>query len=131
MNWFIYAYPEKYGGLHGAFDYDLVQCNYNEACEIGYELAYSVVESFLREDEIYSHEAYMQEFHNGAEWDECYNNEYWDIFDEVMQEQCSYEIYPLKEGVTEEDYKKWQKENMPPHDFIQRYCREFTNKDFI
>ena len=101
--YFIYAYPEMYGGYHGAFDYDLVQCNnYDEACEIGYELAYGTVETFLRDDEIYSHEDYMQEYHDGAEWDERYNDEYWDIFDEVMQEQCSYEVYSLKEGVTEE-----------------------------
>ena len=64
----------------------------------------------------------MEEFYDGAEWDEQYEDEYWDIFEEVMQDECAFEIWPLKDGVTEEDYYKWQKENQEPRDFIQRYC---------
>lgn len=48
----------------------------------------------------------------------------------VINDNCfSYELYPLKNNVTQEDYNEWKKENMPPDDFIKRYCREFTEDD--
>ena len=98
---------------------------------MGRDLAHDTVTQFLHEDEIYSHEDYMQDNYNGAEWDDRYEEDYWDTFNEVMEEQSSFSIWPLKDGVTEEDYIKWQKENMEPEDFIKRFCREFTEKDYI
>ena len=122
-NWFIYAYPATYGGLHGMYNYEIAfNMSYEEACNWGSELAYETVESYLRADEIYSTEDFMEEFYDGAEWDEQYRDEYWDSFEEVMQDECAFEVWPLKDGVTEADYYKWQKENQEPHDFIQRYC---------
>lgn len=124
MYYFIYAYPDMYGGRHGMYNSELVECNdFEEACECGYELAYETVESYLRADEIYSQEDFMKDFYDDAEWNDSYNEEYWDAFDEVMQDQCGYEIYTLKDGVTKEDYDNWLKENMPPEDFIKRYCK--------
>lgn len=131
-NWFIYAYPEMYGGLHGMYNYDVAyDLTYDEVCDWAFELAYETVESYLRVDEIYTEEDFMEDCYNGAEWNDCYKEEYWDTFDEVMREQCSFEVYPIKDGVTEADYIKWQKENMEPRDFIERYCRELTNEDYI
>ena len=130
MRYFIYAYPEMYGGLHGMYNYELTDdIDYAAACEWGSDLAHDTVTQFLHEDEIYSHEDYMQDNYNGAEWDDRYEEDYWDTFNEVMEEQSSFSIWPLKDGVTEEDYIKWQKENMEPRDFIERYCRELTEED--
>lgn len=130
MRYFIYAYPEMYGGLHGMYNYELTDdTTYDVACDWGHELAYETVESYLRADEIYSTEDYMNDYYDGEEYDERYHEGYWDAFEEVMQEQCAYEVWPLKDGVTEEDYIKWQKENMEPRDFIERYCRELTEED--
>ncbi len=132
MRYFIYAYPEMYGGRHGMYNYELTDdISYQSACDWAYDLAYETVESYLRADEIYSTEEFMEEFYDGEEWDESYREEYWNVFDEVMQEQCSFELWPLKDGVTEEDYHKWQKENMEPYDFINRFCRQLTEKDYI
>lgn len=128
--YFIYAYPETYGGLHGMYRYELAECDsYQEACEWGFELAAETVDSYLSVDQIYSTEDYMNDYYNGAEWDERYREDYWDIFNEVREEECSYNIYPLKDGVTEEDFHNWEKENMGPEDFIHRYCRQLTEED--
>ena len=131
-NWFIYAYPEMYGGLHGMYNYDIAfDLSYEEVCNWGAELAYETAESFLRADEIYSQEEFMEDNYDGEEWDERYREEYWDAFDEMMQDAGSFEVYPLKDEVTEEDFHNWEKENMEPHDFIRRYCRQLTDEDCI
>lgn len=131
-NWFIYAYPEMYGGLHGMYNYEVVfNASYKEVCEWGFELAGETVDSYLRADEIYSMEEYMEEFHNGEEWDEQYREDYWDAFNEMRDEQCSYYVYPLKDNVTEQDYQNWQKKNLAPDDFIKHYCRQLTEEDCV
>ena len=125
MKYFIYAYPERYGGLHGMYNYELTDnISYDLALEWGHDLAYETVEQYLHADEIYSENDYMEEYHDGEEWDDKYKEEYWDIFDEVMQDECSFEIYQLKEGYDETTYEEWQKENMPPQDFIKRFCEK-------
>lgn len=130
--YFIYAYPDMYGGLHGMYNYELTDdIDYESALEWGHELAHETVEQFLRNDEIYSREDYMHDNYDGAEWNDCYEEDYWDAFNEVMDEQADFYIWPLKEGVTEKDYIKWQKENMDPKDFIDRFCRVLTEKDCI
>lgn len=46
-NWFIYAYPATYGGLHGMYNYEIAfNMSYEEACNWGSELAYETVESY-------------------------------------------------------------------------------------
>ena len=43
-NWFIYAYPDMYGGLHGMYNYNVAfDLSYEEACNWGAELAYETV----------------------------------------------------------------------------------------
>ena len=131
-NWFIYAYPDMYGGLHGMYNYEVASdISYDEACNWGHELAYETVESYLSIDEIYSHEDFMDENYNGAEWDDRFEDEYWEIYEEAMQEQCAFEVWPFKDGVAIADYEKWQKENMEPRDFIEHYCRQLTEEDYI
>ena len=132
MRYFIYAYPEMYGGLHGMYNYDLTDdTTYEAACDWGQELAMETVESFLRAEEIYSKEDFMNDYYDNEEYDDRYEEAYWDALDEVMQEAGDYEIWPLKDGVTEDDYNKWQKENMEPQDFIERYCRKLTDEDCV
>ena len=77
-NWFIFAYPEMYGGLHGMYNYEVAyNLTYDEVCDWAFELAYETVESYLRVDEIYTEEDFMEDCYNGAEWNDCYKEEYW------------------------------------------------------
>ena len=127
INYFIYAYSSRYGGLHGMYRYDFVTCeNFEEACEYAYELAGEVVDFYLRTEEIYSKKDYMNDVYNGEEWDDRYYEDYWYYFEEMRQEECAYEVYQIKEGVTEEDFRNWDKKNMGPKDFIKHYCLPWT-----
>lgn len=124
MRFFIYAYPEMYGGLHGMYNYELTDdISYDAACEWGYDLASETVDQFLYEDQIYSHEDYMADNHNGEEWNDKYEEDYWEAFNEAHEEQCAYEVYELKDGYDESTYQNWQKENLEPRDFIRRFCK--------
>lgn len=132
MYYFIFAMENMYQGLHGIYDYNMIECHdYNEACEIGQEMSHYVIDSFINPEEIY----YTKEdFLNDNEydtWHENYCNEYYDALDEAIENNIYYEIYPVKSNITLQDYQKWQYENMPPRDFIDRFCRELTGKDCI
>ena len=131
MLYFIYATEGKYEGLHGIYDYGCYNCNsYEDACTLGAELSHDVIDSYIRpEDDYYTPEDYCED--NGYdEWRDEYESDYYEALDEIINEDyLSYELYPLKEGVTLDDYLEWTKENMPPRDFIERYCRQLTEDD--
>ena len=133
MLYFIYAKEGMYEGLHGIYDYGLYDCgSYQEACSIGAELSRKVIDTYIRpEDNYYSPEDYCED--NGYnEWRNEYEDDYFDALDEVINDNyLSYTIYPLKENVTEKDYDKWIRENMPPDDFIKHYCRQLTEEDYV
>ena len=133
MLYFIYAKEGLYEGLHGVYDYGLYDCDsYKNACDIGAELSREVIDAYIRpEDSYYSSEDYCED--NGySGWRDEYEDDYFEALDEVINDNyLSYEVWPLKDGVTEEDYIKWQKENMEPRDFIKRYCRELTEEDCV
>lgn len=123
MYYFILAYTESYGTLHGMYDYELAECDtYEEACEWALDLAREVVDSYLHVDDIYSEEDYMSD-NDIDEWDECYRDDYWDVFNEAREAECAFEIYQLKDEYNEDTFRAWERENMPPRDFIERYCK--------
>ena len=130
MLYFIYAKEGLYEGLHGIYDYGLYNCDsYKYACSIGAELSREVMDSHIHpEDSYYTPEDYCED--NGYDkWRDEYEDDYWEVLDEVCEDNVSYTVYELKEGVTEEDYREWQKENMPPEDFIHRYCRQLAENN--
>jgi hypothetical protein len=131
MYYFIIAHTESYGTLHGMYDYELDEYDtYEEACERGLDLAREVVDRYLHVDDIYSEEDYMSD--NGIdEWDECYRDNYWDVFNEAREAECAFEIYQLKDGYNEDTFRVWEKENMPPDDFINRYCENIDFNSYI
>lgn len=111
-----------YRGLHGIFDYDMVECDYEEACDIGCEMSRDVIDSYIRpEDTYYSIDDFCEE-HGYDEWNDDYQSEYYDELDEICGEYIYFEVYKVKDTVTMEDYKAWQHENMEPHDFVEKYC---------
>lgn len=132
MYYFIYAKEGLYEGLHGVYDYGLYDCDsYEDACDIRAELSHEVIDTYIRpEDSYYSPEDYCED--NGhSEWRDEYEDDYFEALDEVIKDNyLSYEVYPLKDNVTKKDYDEWIKENMPPSDFIQHYCRQLTEEDY-
>ena len=123
MYYFIFAAEDMYRGLHGVYDYDMIDCaDYDEACQIGCDMSRDVIESYMRpEDVYYTPEDFCDEY-GYDEWDDSYQSEYYEALDEACGDFIYYEVYPVKPEVTFEDYEKWQKENMEPRDFIKRFC---------
>ena len=124
MLYFIYAKEGMYEGLHGIYDCGLYNCNsYEDACSIGADLSYDVIESYIRpEDVYYTPEDYCED--NGYdEWRDEYESDYYEALDEICQDNLSYTVYEVKEGTTEEDYEHWLKTNRDPYYFIKNYCK--------
>ena len=130
MYYFIYAKEGMYEGLHGIYDYTLYDAaSYEDACDTAEGMSRDVIDSYVRPEDVYYTQEDFCEEQGYDEWDESYWGEYYDMLDEIISGYISYEVYPLKDGVTEADYKAWQKENLEPEDFIRRYCRELTEED--
>lgn len=125
MYYFIFAAEDMYRGLHGIYDYDMVECiDYNEACEIGCEMSRYVIDSYIRPEDIYYSQEDFCVDQGYDEWNEDYWNEYYECLDEVIDGYVYFEVYAVKPEVTFEDYQAWQHENMEPHDFIERFCTQ-------
>lgn len=89
-----------------------------------------VIDSYIRPEDIYyTPEDYYED--NGYDkWQDEYESDYYEALDEIINDDyLSYEIYPLKDNVTQKNYDKWVKENMLPRDFIRRCCRQLTEDD--
>lgn len=122
--WFVYAYPAMYGGLHGMWDYEIVDnVSYEGACEDGYEIALQVIESYMRpEDQIYSRDEFLQDYYYD-EWKDEYEDEYYNALDEAISEEAAYEVWHIRDDISDEVINKWEKNNIgDPKDFIKQYC---------
>jgi len=85
----IVAYDEIYGGSNNVEDWVCFEGDYDEACEMGYEMALDVVQSYS---------CVMDELEEKAE--ERFNStteEYSDYLWELIEEDALFEVYKLKE----------------------------------
>lgn len=117
-NWFIYAYPETYGGLHGMYDYVAIEnCLEEDAIETGSEMPYEVFESYGLENELYPYSDYEQECLEVG--DTPTEEEYWNRIADLMDDECAYEIYILKDNV---DVNFINSLHEDPREIIKQYC---------
>ena len=119
MKFFIYAYPGIYGGLHGMYNWDVVECNsIEEAQQIGLEQAMEIFDSYDLDDEYYSRIDYLTD-HSLDHWDDSYEDDYYDILENCKVNDCEYEIYELKPNV---DVNEVLHCNLDPRSIIKKYC---------
>ena len=96
----IVAHDSMYGGLHGMVDWACIEGDYEEACELGHEMSYSVIESYgdimndLREN---AEEIYRTDELNGSsdELTEEDLDRIDNILDELIEEDIDYSVYQL------------------------------------
>ena len=117
--WFVYAYPASYGGLHGMYDWEIMDARSKEEAEHeGFALASEVIENY----HIFDTDEYINDFRNEYDIPEDQDIN-WDDFYEYMEpliaEECSYEVYPLKPDVSIEEVYH---DNLEPTDLIRKYC---------
>ena len=105
-NYLIYACEQRYGGLHGMYNY-AVEYGITEqrADEIGHEMSIGVMESYTCIMEDLQEEA---EYH--ADRDTIDDNEYEDLICEMIgeleEENTEWSLYRLRDNLTEEDKKQ-------------------------
>ena len=121
-NWFIYAKEGMYEGLHGIYEYDVLNGTYEEACSYGEEMSYGLMDSFSHVCDYYSYDDYEEEY--GTEYAETHESEYYDILEDMKADYVSYEIYPLKDGVDPETIRQ---SNDDPATIIEEYCERDFN----
>lgn len=117
-NYFIYAYTNTHGGLHGMYDYVAIEnCLEEDAIETGREMSYEVFDSYNLAEELYPYSEYEEECRRDG--DTPTEGEYWDIIDDLMDDECAYEIYILKDDVDVNFINNLYED---PHDIIEKYC---------
>lgn len=124
MRYFVYAYPQSYGGLHGMYDYAIIEnCSYEAACNYGYELSLEVMDSYGLLDEMYSESDYREEYEvpedREIDWDNLY-----EIQNELAAEEASYEVYLVRPEVDDETIYS---SNEDPRDIVRKYCLPIKN----
>ena len=102
--YFIYAYEERYNGLHGIYDYRFSDCTFQEAEEYGYDMSYSVIESYnFILDELYDEDTPEEEI------------------DEAIQEDIAYEVWELRDDAP--SFEELEAMNLDPESYIKEYCQ--------
>lgn len=97
----IYANETEYGGLHGIYDWDIIQCEDEEEIqEIGHEMSERVIESYeslLDEIEEDTRIRLSEEGINPDDLD--YDERYEDWYDCILNEHIQYEYWELDPSI--------------------------------
>ena len=101
--YFIYAYDEFYGGLHGMYDMTFLEGDYQEAEMYGHEMSNSVIESYS--------EIYEQLFMDCETEEEQ---------EEALAEDITYEIYELCDDAP--SFEELEDMNLDPQSYIEEFC---------
>ena len=94
----IYADESQYCGLHGMYDWDIVECaDEEEANEIGTEMSYNVITSYSSLIDSFEQEAKEQLLSEGVSredpnWEDMIS----DCMEEFIDEDIQYRIFELK-----------------------------------
>ena len=96
----IYADEGQYCGLHGMYDWDIVECiDEDEAKEIGMEMSYELITSYSSLIDSFEREAKEQLLGDGVSredpnWEDMIS----DCIEEFIDEDTQYRIFELKPG---------------------------------
>lgn len=109
--YFVYAYDQSYGGLHGMYDWCFMESSYEEAECTAAEMSAEVIDSYAdircslfdcEEEEIY--ERYSEEEIN-----------------EIIQEDIAYEIYEVRDDAP--SFEELEAMYLDPDSYIMEYCQ--------
>lgn len=96
----IYADEGQYCGLHGMYDWDIVECvDEDEANEIGMEMSYELITSYSSLIDSFEEEAKEELSYEGIsqedpDWEDIFSER----MDELISEDTQYRIFELKPG---------------------------------
>ncbi len=118
--WFIHAYDNIYGGLHGMHDLAVARCTEQEAKEIGEELSLDVIYCFNEISATLLKDA--EAFQDTA--DENDVNIYSEELEEYVQDDIAYGIYEITDNKGLSPAMLERKANrLGPEYFIKEFCK--------
>ena len=109
--YFVYAYDQSYGGLHGMYDWCFMESSYEDAECTAAEMSANVIDSYsdiryslfdCEEEEIY--ERYSEEEIN-----------------EIVQEDIAFEIYEVRDDAP--SFEELEAMYLDPESYIKEYCQ--------
>ena len=109
--YFVYAYDQSYGGLHGMHEWCFMEGTYTEAMLYGAEMSANVIDSYsdiryslfeCEDEEIY--ERYSEEEIN-----------------EIIEEDIAFDIYEVRDDAP--SLEELEAMYLDPETFIKEYCQ--------
>ena len=97
----IYADETEYSGLHGMYDWDVIQCdNEEEVQAIGYEMSERVIESYSSLLEEIEEDVRTRLSEEGINPDDLdYDERYEDWYDCILNEHIQYQYWELDPSI--------------------------------
>ena len=107
----IIAYENFFGGLHGIKDTIVVECeDYSEACEIGADMSYNLIEEYRIADE--------------AGWTIEYGDDP-EAYEEKIEDDIAFDVYEIKDNVVESIEFLNEKLYNNEEEFLREYCKNY------
>lgn len=117
----IYACETSYDGAHGMNNWCVEECNdFDEACEIGRQMSYEVINSYQSLSDECLEEARENAENDGIDFDSPEADVY---IAEVYDEHVNYYVYKLSDNYTYDEYHDMS-ENMDFEEMRDRFVEE-------
>lgn len=110
--YFVYAYDDMYGGLHGMYEWCFIEGSYQEAEDYGEEMSRNVIDSY---SEI------RQNLFDCEDEEEIYERYSEEEIMEIIQEDIAYEIYEVRDDIP--SFEELEEMNLDPESYIKEYCQ--------
>lgn len=119
----IHAFEQRYGGMHGVEDYEVIEADScKEAEEYAREMSIDVISRYVYDELEKEAEEDFDWYNNGDEYDKF---DFDDCVFSHMEEDIDYEIWQVKDNT---GYSLDALSNMfynNPDEFVKNYCNEW------
>ena len=118
----VYAYEQIYNGMHGICSKNVIEVeNMDEAEDYAREESIDIMNSYSEVmDDLAAEAEAMADYDYYDYEDDAFNEAY----EDALNANVAYEIYRIKDEVTESLERLNQEFYNDPEDFIKKYCEE-------
>jgi hypothetical protein len=124
MRFFVYAYENIYGGLHGIYDFDIVHADSMEDANlIGRDMAINLIETNDALMNIFEAKADLVGPEDSQEWNEA--------LDEAIENDAKWEVYEIDEEAAHDvsDFILSVRFMGDVEEFVDNYCKKPNEKN--
>jgi len=124
MRFFVYAYENIYGGLHGIYDFDIVHADSMEDANlIGRDMAINLIETNDALMNIFEAKADLVGPEDSQEWNEA--------LDEAIENDAKWKVYEIDEEAAHDvsDFILSVRFMGDVEEFVDNYCKKPDEKN--